>query len=115
MSSGYDSSGSTGSCKCNNAEIGGGQPYVSAASTSSNTARNRRLGAGGSADGEAHDMESVLRDGRVQALVEGLWIKVVCCHVIVNCHLTASCFAYSFCALMTVHSLLMQFCRTTLR
>lgn len=74
-SSGYESTESTGSCRCNNAEIGGG-PAHSATTTSSNTARNRRLG-GGETQSQGNDVETVLRDGRVQALVEGLWIKVV--------------------------------------
>jgi hypothetical protein len=74
-SSGYDSSASTGSCCCDHAEIGGRR-----SSTARNTATNRRHhtaveGVVGGSDG--HDMSTVLRDGRVQALIEGLWTKVV--------------------------------------
>jgi hypothetical protein len=74
-SSGYDSAVSTGSCCCDQAEIGGRR-----GSTARNTATNRRHHTavegvvGGS---EGHDMSTVLRDGRVQALIEGLWTKVV--------------------------------------
>jgi hypothetical protein len=72
-SSGYDSAASTGSCCCDHAEIGGRR-----SSTTRNTATNR--GAPTVVRGsEGHDMSTVLRDGRVQALIEGLWTKVVSC------------------------------------
>jgi len=75
--SGYDSAGSAGSCRCNNAEVGGG----ARSSTTHNTSLNARSGSGTGqrvrGPDRAQDMESVLRDGRVQALVEGLWTKVV--------------------------------------
>lgn len=75
--SGYDSATSTGSCRCNNAEMGGGNVKRA---TSHNTSHNARsvLG-GGTVPGpdRAQDLQSVLRDGRVQALLEGLWTKVV--------------------------------------
>jgi hypothetical protein len=76
-SSGYDSAASTGSCCCDHAEIGGRRN-----STARNTAANRRAPTGveGVVGGsEGHDMSTVLRDGRVQALIEGLWTKVVSC------------------------------------
>ena len=66
VSSGYESSASTGSCICNHAEVGGGN----------DTAKTRR-GVRLSGTVAGADMESVLRDGRVQALIEGLWTKVV--------------------------------------
>lgn len=75
-SSGYDSTASTGSkCVCNHAEVGGG-----ARNTTRNTASN----------GSAHhdigpEMSSVLRDGRVQALIEGLWTKVVSNSILLTC------------------------------
>lgn len=77
--SGYDSAGSTGSCRCNNAEVGGGARISTAHNTSLN-ARSSSNSTGGQrvrGPDRAQDMESVLRDGRVQALVEGLWTKVV--------------------------------------
>lgn len=78
--SGYDSAGSVGSCRCNNAEVGG----AARSTTSHNTSHNARSSSSSGGRGQrvrgpdrAQDMESVLRDGRVQALVEGLWTKVV--------------------------------------
>jgi hypothetical protein len=70
-SSGYDSSASTGSCSCH-VEGPGAQGQGGMAR---NTTHNSRASA--ASGRQEHDMQSVLRDGRVQALVEGLWTKVV--------------------------------------
>eukprot|EP01032_Pedospumella_encystans_P021950 gene21950-24888_t len=74
--SGYDSATSTGSCRCNNAEVGGDVKSA----TSHNTSQNARSAHSGGrrvpGPDRGQDLQSVLRDGRVQALVEGLWTKV---------------------------------------
>lgn len=77
--SGYDSATSTGSCRCNNAEVGGDIKSTTNHNTSHNArSQNNGLRAGTvPGPDRAHDLQSVLRDGRVQALVEGLWTKVV--------------------------------------
>ena len=78
ISSGYDSSGSAGNkCLCNHAEVGGGGGSMN---TERNTASNAHLGVRGGVE-VGVDMGSVLRDGRVQALIEGLWTKVVSWHI----------------------------------
>ena len=61
-------------------------------STAHNTSHNARSSSGQRVRGpdRAQDMESVLRDGRVQALVEGLWTKVVRYFIMVICSFSFS-------------------------